>query len=276
MAVDYGSYQDLVIEKREGIALITMNRPDRFNATTSRMHNELSRVWLDIARDDEVRVAVLTGAGDSFSIGGDYSLLEESLGNPEAVCSFLLPEARDLVYNIVNCDKPVISAINGLAMGAGLAAALVSDISIASERARLSDGHMRLGVAAGDHACMIWPLLCGMAKAKYYLLTADWIDAREAERIGLITMVVPHEELMDRAMEVARRLASGPQRAIRWTKRALNQWLRLGGLVSFDLSVALEMLGFLDADAQEGYRAIRERREPRWPSLGGSGPERKG
>jgi enoyl-CoA hydratase len=260
----------MIIEKRDGIALITLNRPEKFNATDARLHNELTRIWLDIDQDDEVRVALITGAGQAFSAGGDFTLIESQLQDPELILRTVMKEAHDLVYNMVNCSKPIVSAINGVAVGAGLAAALVADITIASERARFGDGHVRLGVAAGDHACMIWPLLCGMAKAKYYLLTGEMLDAREAERIGLVSMVVPHEELMDRAMEVARRLANGPQRAIRWTKRALNQWLRLGGLVSFDLSLALEMLGFFDVDVREGLRALQEKRQPRYPSAQGS------
>jgi len=151
-------------------------------------------------------------------------------------------------------------------VGAGLAVALLADISIASENARITDGHIRLGVAAGDHATVIWPLLCGMAKAKYYLLTCDFLDGKEAERIGLVSMAVPAEELMTRAMEVAHKLATGPQPAIRWTKRALNQWLRQAAQTSFDYSLALEMLGFFGADIREGLQALQEKRSPNFPS----------
>ena len=268
---DYSSYRDLVIEKRDGVAIVTMNRPEVFNATDRRLHNELSRIWLDLGQDDEVRAVVITGAGEAFSAGGDFDMIEESFHHPELVLDVFFTEARDIVYNMLNLDKPIVSAINGAAVGAGLAVALMADISIASERARLTDGHIRLGVAAGDHACIIWPLLCGLAKAKYYLLTSDFIDGREAERIGLVSMCVPHEQLMDRALEVARRLADGPQRAIRWTKRALNQWLRLGGVVSFDFSLAAEMLTFFGEDVREGLASLRERRPPRFPSAQSSG-----
>ena len=155
-----------------------------------------------------------------------------------------MQEAGDIVHNMINLDKPVVSAINGVAVGAGLAVALLADISIASEDARITDGHIRLGVAAGDHATVIWPLLCGMAKAKYYLLTCDFLDGLEAERIGLVSKAVPADQLMSTAMEVARKLAAGPQPAIRWTKRALNQWLRQAAINSFDYSLAMEMMGF--------------------------------
>ena len=145
---------------------------------------------------------------------------------------------------------------------------VLTDISIASENARITDGHIRLGVAAGDHAAMIWPLLCGMAKAKYYLLTSDFLDGKEAERIGLVSLAVPQDELMPRAMEVARRLADGPQSAIRFTKRALNQWLRQAGHTSFDYSLLAEALGFFGEDVKEGLAAVREKRPPQFPSAG--------
>ncbi len=176
-----------------------------------------------------------------------------------------LREAGDLVYNMLDLDKPVVSAINGVAVGAGLVVALLADVSIAAEDARLTDGHTRLGVAAGDHAAIIWPLLCGMAKARYYLLTSDFLDGREAERIGLVSLCVPAARLMDTAWDVATRLARGSQPSIRWTKRALNNWLRQAGPI-FDQSLALEMLSFMNPDVLEGVRAIRERREPEFPS----------
>ena len=263
--VDYKTYQHLLVDKRDGVALLTMNRPEVLNATNFQLHNELSRIWLDLGQDSEVRVAVITGTGNAFSAGGDFEMIEEAIGNPEVVASNM-QEASDIVHNMINLDKPVISAINGVAVGAGLAVALLADISIASETARITDGHVRLGVAAGDHAAVIWPLLCGMAKAKYYLLTCDFLDGKEAERIGLVSMAVPPDKLMSTAMEVAQKLASGPQSAIRWTKRSLNQWLRMAAHTSFDYSLALEMLGFFGGDIKEGLQALKEKRSPDFPS----------
>jgi enoyl-CoA hydratase len=262
--IDYNTYQHLLVHKQDGIALLTMNRPEVYNATNGRLHYELGHIWLDIGADPEVRVAVITGAGHAFSAGGDLEMIERFLGDPAAITS-TMKEASDIVYNIINLDKPVISAINGIAVGAGLAVALMADISIASEKARFTDGHVRLGVGAGDHSVIIWPLLCGMARAKRYLLTADFLDAQEAERIGLVSMVVPHDQLMATAMELARKLASGPQSAIRWTKRALNQWLRVMG-PAFDYSLATEMLGFFGSDVREGLQALREKRPPNFPT----------
>lgn len=263
--MDYASsYQFLEVEINDGVALVTINRPEALNATNNTLHRELTQIWPDIDRDPDVRVAVVTGAGDrAFSAGGDLDDLEARAALPaeerfEAIVA-LMKEAEQVVYTIVNCDKVIISAINGVAVGAGLAVALMADISIIAVDARLTDGHLRLGVAAGDHAAIIWPLLCGMAKAKYYLLTSDFIDGREAERIGLVSKALPRAEVLPEAMALARRLADGPQPALRFTKRALNQWIRLGGLTAFDYSLALEMMGFFGADPAKGVAAIKAR-----------------
>jgi enoyl-CoA hydratase len=261
----YSDYRHLLFEKRaNGIVLITINRPEVMNATNARLHWELGQVWLTLDADSEARVAIITGAGRAFSAGGDLALVEEMAGNAEAAAR-TMREASDLVYNLINLDKPVISAINGTAVGAGLVVALLSDISIIAETARLTDGHTRLGVVAGDHAAIIWPLLCGMAKAKYYLLTSDFLDGKEAERIGLVSVCAPPDQVLPKAWEVAEKLAAGSQTSLRWTKRALNNWLRQAGPI-FDQSLALEMLTFMGADVREGVRAIREKRPPSFPS----------
>lgn len=267
--MDYDRYENLAFERPDdGILLMTINRPERLNATHEQLHWELSRVWLDIAEDPETRVAVVTGAGKAFSAGGDLAMIERQIGSFPRVAQ-AMKEAGDIVSNITNCEKPVVSAINGVAVGAGLAVALMADISIISEDARFSDGHLRLGVGAGDHAAIIWPLLCGLAKARYYLLTAEFVDGREAERIGLVSKCVPHKELMPTALDVARRLSSGPQSAIRWTKRALNHWVRNAGPI-FDASSAFEMLSFFDDDVAEGVKALREKRPANFPSASAS------
>jgi enoyl-CoA hydratase len=263
----YEHYEQLLFERREaGVLLITINNPAKLNATDERLHWELSQVWLDVDRDPDTRVAVVTGAGQAFSAGGDLGMIERQIGDFPRMAE-VMKEAGDLVYNVANCAKPVVSAINGVAVGAGLAVALMADISIMAEEARITDGHIRLGVAAGDHAAIIWPLLCGMAKAKYYLLTADFIDGREAERIGLVSLCRPRHEVLPTALAVADKLARGPQQAIQWTKRSLNNWLKLAAPI-FESSLAMEMLNFFSADVAEGARAVQEKRPPRFPSAG--------
>jgi enoyl-CoA hydratase len=264
--MDYADYQHLRFDVRSnGVLLLTLDRPP-MNATDARLHWELTRVWQTIDADAAVRIVLVTGAGKAFSAGGDITLLEAMAGDA-AVVARSLREAADIVYNMINLDKPIVSAINGVAVGAGLAVALMADISIMSETARITDGHLRLGVGAGDHAALIWPLLCGMAKAKYYLMTAEFIDGKEAERIGLVSLCAPPDRLMEKAWEVANRLAAGPQNALRLTKRALNNWLRVAG-PAFDASLAYEMLNFMEPDAREGITALKEKRTPRFPSAG--------
>lgn len=263
--MEYSDYQYILFEKREPhILWLTLNRPEVLNAADRRLHTELVEVWQTIDRDPEVYTAVITGAGRAFSAGGDLQMVEDAYRNYDEVIR-ILDEARDLVYNMLHCSKPIISAINGPAVGAGLVVALLADVSIAAESARLADGHLRMGVAAGDHSAIIWPLLCGMAKAKYYLLTSDFVSGPEAERLGLVSLCVPDEELLDKAMAVAVDLATGPRHAIRFTKRALNQWLLQAGPI-FDHSLALEMLGFFSEDMVAGVEGLRQRKRPSFPS----------
>src|SRR4029453_8679817 len=200
--MDSREYQPLPFERKpHGVVLITINRPDVLNATNDRLHWELTRGWLTLDADGDAPGGGGTRAGRAFSAGGDLEMVEANARDPRRLAR-TVREASDIVYNMINLDKPVVSAINGVAVGAGLVVALLSDISIMSESARITDGHTRLGVVAGDHAAIVWPLLCGMAKAKYYLLTCDFIDGKEAERIGLVSLCVPAEQLMPKAFEV--------------------------------------------------------------------------
>jgi len=242
----------------DGILELVMSTPGKLNAAGHEMHRDLANVWQEVDKDPDTRVVVVRGEGRGFSSGGDLDLVSD-MAEDFAVRIRVLKEARDLVYNVVNCSKPIVSAMHGPAVGAGLVVGLLADVSIAARSARIIDGHTKLGVAAGDHAAIVWPLLCGMAKAKYHLLTCEPLSGEEAERIGLVSLCVDDEELLDRAFAVARTLAAGSQSAIRWTKHALNNWLRLAG-PSFDASLALEFLGFGGPDVREGVAALREKR----------------
>ena len=247
-----------------GVLLITIDRPEVLNAANERLHREFSEIWAVVDADESVAVSVITGAGRAFSAGGDLAMVERMTTDHGAVVE-QWRDAKAVVDSMLASVKPIVSAINGVAVGAGLAVALLADVSIVARSARLSDGHTRLGVAAGDHAAILWPLLCGMAKAKYYLMTADFIDGPEAERIGLVTKCPPDEEVLAEALAVAERLARGSRTAVQWTKRALNQWMVSNAAV-FGESLALEMLGFLGPDAAEGLAAVKDRRPPEFPS----------
>ncbi len=262
--MNYADFQFLKFDhKPNGVLVITINRPEVMNATNGRLHWELTKIWGVVTDDAKTKVAVITGAGDqAFSAGGDLEWVAGMVGNPKEIAN-TMTEASDVVYNMMACDKPIISAINGVAVGAGLAVAFLADISIMAEEAKITDGHVKIGVAAGDHAAILWPLLCGMAKAKYYLLTCTPIDGVEAERIGLVSLAVPDDQLLDKAREVARNLASGSATAIAFTKRSLNHWLR-ASWPAFENSLALEILGFAGSDAREGFAALGEKRPPRF------------
>jgi enoyl-CoA hydratase len=245
---------------------ITLDGPG-LNAVDHDMHRELADVWLTVDRDPAVDVAVLQGAGRAFSAGGSFDLLD-SLMSDYAVRTRVMREARDLVFNVINCAKPIVSAIHGPAVGAGLVAGILADVSVVGRSARIIDGHTRLGVAAGDHAAICWPLLCGMAKAKYYLLTCDTLTGEEAERIGLVSLCVDDDVVQDRALEVAETLAGGARSAIRWTKQALNNWYRSQSAI-FDASLAYEFYGFGGPDVREGVASHTDKREPRFTGPAG-------
>ncbi|WP_084963481.1 enoyl-CoA hydratase/isomerase family protein [Thermoactinospora rubra] len=246
----------------EGVLRITISRPGRLNAVDMTGHRELAEIWPEVDRDDSVRAVVVTGEGEAFSAGGDLSMIEEMMRD-HATRMRVFAEARDIVYNVVNCSKPIVSAIRGPAVGAGLAVALLADISVAGRTAKIIDGHTRLGVAAGDHAAIVWPLLCGLAKAKYHLLLCEPVTGEQAERMGLVSLCVDDERVQEVALELAVRLAQGSAEAIRLTKYALNNWLRQAG-PAFDASLAMEFLGFTGPDVAEGVRALREKRQPRF------------
>jgi len=240
---------------------IVLSNPARLNSADANMHRELAEVWRAIDVDDAVRAVLVRGEGEHFSSGGDFSLIESMIAD-EATLVRVWKEASDLVYNLINCSKPVVSAIRGTAVGAGLAVALLADISIAGRDVKILDGHTRLGVAAGDHAVIIWPLLCGLAKARYYLLTNEPLTGEEAERIGLVARCVSNDEVYPCALRVAEGLARGSATAMRWTKHALNNLLRLAG-PSFDTSLALEFLGFRLSDVRTGLQTVKSRRKSR-------------
>ena len=262
--IGYQDYQRFQFERPyPGVLRVIIDNPGKKNAIDDIMHPEMVRVWQDISRDDSVAVAILTGAGDAFCAGGDFGMVKEMVRDHD-VRMKNLREARDVVYNMINCTKPIISAVRGPAVGGGLVCALMADISIASRTAKLIDGHTRLGLAAGDHAAIIWPLLCGMARAKYHLLLCTTISGAEAEDIGLVSLAVDETELDDKALDIARQLADGPPTAIRLTKYTMNHWLRMAGPI-FDASLAFEFHAFTGPELEEGMAALEQGRKPIFP-----------
>src|SRR5476649_1292776 len=239
----YSHYTSLELRRHDhGVLEIVMNgagaNKSGLATADANMHRELADIWRDIDRDPDTRVALIRGEGKGFSGGGDLHLVEQMASDFE-VRTRVWREARDLVYNVINCSKPIVSAMHGPAVGAGLVAGLLADVSIAAKTARIIDGHTRLGVAAGDHSAIVWPLLCGMAKAKYYLLLCETVTGEEAERIGLASVCVDDDKVIETAMGICERLVHQSPTAVRWTKYSLNNWLRAAGPI-FDASLGME------------------------------------
>src|SRR6202041_2625942 len=240
--VSYHEFPSLRIERadqhgQEGVLHLILDAPG-LNSVGPQMHRDLADVWPAIGRDPDVRAVLVRGEGKAFSSGGSFDLIEETMGEFDDRMR-IMREARDLVLNMVNFDKPVISSINGAAVGAGLVVALSAAVSVAGRTAKITQGHTTRGVAAGDHAAICWPLLVGMAKAKYYLLTCAPLDGAEAERIGLVSLCVDDDEVLTTATGIAPELAQGAQAAIRFTKHSLNHWYRTAA-PAFETSLGLE------------------------------------
>lgn len=258
----YPDYEALKFDRpAEGVLRITLSRGP-MNAMDYDMHYACADVWRYVDSDPETSVAIITGEGRAFSAGGDFDLEENVIAHQEWR-ERMWKDGRMLVQNMIHMSKPVIAAINGAAAGGGLAVAMLADITIAAKKAKIVDPHTKLGVAAGDHAAIIWPLLCSMAKAKYYLMLGDPILGEEAERIGLVTMAVDDDKLQDKALEIAIRLAQSAPSATRWTKYSMNNWLRMAWPI-FDTSLALEMMGFAGEEVKEGLAAFKEKRPPKF------------
>lgn len=258
--MDYSRYELINVEKVGKVAVFTLNRPDALNAINAQLHTELEDIFVDVARDHDVNAIVLTGAGRAFSAGGDVKAMGTS--PQERLKRSPTTYARRLIHNLIDVEQPIIAAVNGHAIGLGATIALFCDIIIASEKAKIGDPHVKVGLVAGDGGAVIWPLLCGLAKAKEYLMTGDPVSATEAERIGLINHAVPPDQVMPKAMEMAERLASGPTKAIRWTKMACNKRLRDEVNLVLEAGLAAETISMFTEDHREAARAFSEKRPP--------------
>jgi enoyl-CoA hydratase len=258
--VTYPEYESLKLDRpADRVLRITLSR-GRMNAMDFAMHRDLGSIWRLIDADPEISSVILGGEGRAFSAGGDFEMIERIIADHDFRMS-MWKEGRQLVENIIGCGKPIVSAISGAAAGGGLASALLADVSIAGRTAKIVDGHTTFGVCADDHAVIVWPLLCGMAKAKYYLLTNDPLSGEEAERIGLVSLVVDDDQVDEKALQVATKLSKGAPEALRFTKHALNSWLKTAW-PAFEASLAFGILGFAGPEPREGLAALRDKREP--------------
>jgi len=262
--MDYSRYEFIKVDRDDKVAVLTINRPESLNAINQQLHTELEDIFGDLTRDDDFNAIVFTGAGNrAFCAGGDVKGMDAREFEP-LKARVPLRNAKRLIQNMIEVEQPIIAAVNGDAVGLGATLALFCDVIIASEKARIGDPHVKVGLVAGDGGAVIWPLLCGLAKAKEYLMTGDLMPAAEAERIGLINHVVPQDEVMPKSMELAHRLANGPTRAIRWTKLSCNKRLRDEVNLVLEASLAVETLSMLTEDHKEATRAFVEKRAPQY------------
>lgn len=255
-------FETIHIDKRDnGVVVATLNRPDRLNAVNGRMHTELANIAREADNDDDVRVLVLTGAGRAFCAGGDFS------GEGGAIMGRQgLKETREIVDHMLDCSIPVISAVNGYAMGLGATVALLADIVVAGKSTTFADTHVKMGIGAGDGGQVIWPLLMGVNRAKYYLMTGDRISGEEAERAGLVNFLVEDDEVLTKALEIADRLAAGPGLAISASKVGINQYIKMVSNLVLPYSFGAELQTFRSEDAREAIKAFQEKREPNFKS----------
>jgi enoyl-CoA hydratase len=257
----YEDYETLKVVRRGKIVTVSFNRPEVRNATNPRMHSELMRVFPEIGTDPEAHVVILTGEGDSFSAGGDVSTLRSSIDDQRRWMESMA-EARQILNNVIELDRPVIAKINGHAVGLGATLALFCDIIIAKDTANIIDPHVKIGLSAGDGGAVIWPALIGYARAKKYLLTGEPITGAEAAAIGLVTEAVPADRLDARVDEIAQSLADGAAIAIRLTKKSINMGLRQQLDALIEAHLGYETMTHLSADHREAVDAFLDRRAP--------------
>lgn len=272
---DYSRYEFIKVEKAARVATVTLNRPDRLNAVNPVLHHELMTIWSDLAEDREVNAIILTGAGRAFCAGGDVKGMASRSGDGQDKAkqeqaaaesrrhNLATPaEARRIVQNMLDVEQPIIGAINGDAIGLGATLALLCDIIVVSEKARFADTHVRVGIVAGDGGAVIWPLLIGPARAKEFLMRGNFVNGADAFKMGMVNYAVAPEQVMAKARELAQELADGPTYAIRWSKLAVNKWLKQQTNLILDASLAYEMLTFTTEDHREAARAFVEKRKP--------------
>jgi enoyl-CoA hydratase/carnithine racemase len=265
MSMDYSDYEFLQVAVKNRVATVTINRPEVQNAVNAALHHEFEQIWLDLAQDRDVNAILLTGAGEAFSIGGDITggarpTKHKGRGGRRIV----MADGRRVIENLLDVEQPIVAAINGDALGFSANVALLCDVTVASETAKLADTHVALGAVAGDGGAVIWPLLIGPNRAKEFLMLGDSISGADAARIGLVNYALPAGQVLPKARELAQRLADGPTWAIRWSKLAVNKWLKQQANLIMDAGLAYEALTLTTQDHKEAVKAMKERRKPNY------------
>ncbi len=261
--MDFTTYQHISFSRQGRVLTISLNRPAQRNAVNARLHAELAQVFTDAQRDAGSDVVLITGAGSAFCAGGDIAWMQQGVDDP-ASFERTGREGKDILFSQLDLEKPLICALNGHATGLGASLALLCDVVVAAQGARIGDPHVSVGLVAGDGGALLWPQLIGYARAKHYLLTGDLMTATEAERLGLVSQVVADDQVLPTAMALAQRLAAGATQAIRWTKITTNLPLKALVHAHFDAGLAYELLSNRTADHAEAVAAFRDRRAPQF------------
>ncbi|MFO1286228.1 MAG: enoyl-CoA hydratase-related protein [Rubrivivax sp.] len=264
MTPDYARYKYLSIQREGGIATLTLNQPDNRNAVHAEMHAELEHIWRDLGSDREVNVIVFTGAGKTFSAGGDIKRMASRFGTDEGWdFSLHVPAATHRLFEgMLDVQQPIIAAVNGDAVGLGATLALFCDVAIIADSAKFGDSHVKVGLVAGDGGAVVWPLLVGPSRAKEFLMRGRLVNGTEAHALGLVNHVAPAADVMSTAMKMAEELNALPPLAVRWTKLAVNKWIKHQLNLILDASIAYEMLSINSRDHHEAAKAFIEKRPP--------------
>lgn len=263
--IDYSEFTFFTVDIGEdGVTTVTMNDPDKLNAVGPHNHWQIEDIWLKLARDERVKVIVLTGAGRAFCAGGDIKLMAQ-----RAQTEYGLKYALRVPINtlriwdqILMTPQPIIAAVNGDAIGLGTSLSVFCDISVVAEDARLGDTHVRVGLVTGDGGSVMWPLLVGPQKAKEYLMRGKLLDGKKAEEIGLVNYAVPKDQVLNEALKIAREIAAQPIWAVRWSKAAVNKALRDQVNLTGELSIAYEAMTMLTHDYKEATNAFANKQKP--------------
>jgi enoyl-CoA hydratase len=249
----------LLVEKVGAVHVVRINRPEAFNAVDESVHHAFATIWRTFAADDDVRAVVVTGTGKAFSAGGDMVMFGRLIEDPVAR-QFQIHEARTVFLEIIGFPKPLVSAVNGPAVGLGCSLALLSDFMVMGESSYLSDPHVAVGLVAGDGGAAMLPLLIGLMKAKEYVLLGDRITAADAEKLNLVTKVVNDDAVVDEALAIGEKLAALPPQALRATKVAMNMHLSRAALGILEYALAEELISFTTPEFQERVASFRKRK----------------
>jgi enoyl-CoA hydratase len=267
MSHDYSRYTGLGLSLSDGIMTVTLSNPGRKNAITARQGDELVTIWEDLWEDPDVRVIILTGEGSDFCSGADVSRLAGKADGslpPEQQFAPVNPtsrKARKHVYGILECEKPILAKVRGVAYGLGVNLALACDMVFAAPGARFCDSHVKMGLVAGDGGVLLWPLLVGMHRAKEYLMTGEPVQAEKAADIGLINGCIPDDKLDAHVQALAEKLRDLPPHAVNYTKAALNVAMRQMTGAAFEMSLGYEIYTMRTNDFREATQAMVQKRK---------------